>query len=199
MKSRREQLLRCAIDLFYQEGIQATGIEKILSNAETSKPTLYRHFDSKTDLVVAALSQWDVEARAFLTGEARKHGDTPRAQILAFFDALGDWFASEGFSGCFCMNAAVEFPDTDDPIHQVAVEHKNQLQAFLRGLLEEFGDPDPDETATRLMILVEGAIITAHYRGIAEPAIRARDMATAILDTRVGKKKRPRSRAGSSS
>lgn len=195
MTSRREQLLRCAIDLFYQEGIQATGIEKILAAAGTSKPTLYRHFDSKTALAVAALSQWDLEARAFLTGEARKRGDTPRAQVLAFFDALGDWFASEGFSGCFCMNAAIEFPDHDDPIHAVAVEHKNQLQAFLKGLLEAVGDPDPDALSARLMILVEGAIISAHYRGTAAPAAQARDMAAEMIDSRAPKKSRRRPRA----
>lgn len=180
--SRREQLLRCAIDLFYQEGIQATGVEKILSTAETSKPTLYRHFNSKTELIVAALSQWDQEARAFLTSEARKHGDTPKAQILAFFDALGVWFATPDFRGCFCMNAAIEFPDRDDPIHQVAVAHKNQLHAFLLGLLEEAGAPEAEEVASQLMILVEGAIITAHYRGEPELAARARDMASEILD-----------------
>lgn len=180
--SRREQLLRCAIDLFYRQGIQATGVEQILSTAETSKPTLYRHFNSKSELIVAALSRWDEDSRAFLTSEARKRGDTPRAQILAFFDALGVWFATPDFSGCFCMNAAIEFPDHDDPIHQVAVAHKNHLFAFLHGLLEEAGARDPDETAAKLMILVEGAIITAHYRGEPELAARARDMASEILD-----------------
>ncbi len=192
--SRREQLLRCAIELFYRDGIQATGIETILASAGTSKPTLYRHFNSKSDLIVAALSQWDQEARAFLTGEARKRGDTPRAQILAFFDALGIWFATPDFSGCFCMNAAIEFPDRDDPIHQVAVEHKNQLQAFLRGLLDEAGAGTPEETAAQLMILVEGAIITAHYCGEPDQAARARHMACAILDSQLPTQRKKRTK-----
>lgn len=179
--SRRDHLVQTAKQLFQRNGYHATGIEKILSTAGVSKPTLYRHFDSKDELIMAALRVWDEESRAWLTGEMERRARTPREQILALFEALGDWFESVGFQGCMFINATVEFAEQDNPIHRMAAEHKRTFAAHVRDLVAASGAKDPGEVTERLMILMEGAIVTAHTHGRSDGAARARAMAEAIL------------------
>ncbi|MCG8358774.1 MAG: TetR/AcrR family transcriptional regulator [Kiloniellales bacterium] len=179
--SRRDDLVKTAVELFYRHGYHATGIEKILTEAGVSKPTLYRHFDSKDELIVAALNRWDGESRAWLEGEMARRGTTPREQILALFDTLGDWFREPGFQGCMFINAAVEFADQDNPIHQAAADHKRQFAAHLRNIVAAAGAPAPDELTDRLMLLMEGAIVTAHTCGDDGAAARAKAMAEDLL------------------
>jgi len=180
-RSRRDDLIRTALDLFRQNGYHATGIEKILSTANVSKPTLYRHFNSKDDLIVAALQKWDEDSRAWLQQEMERRGRTPREQVIGLFDALADWFDSVGFQGCLFINATVEFAGQDNPIHQVAAAHKRRFAAHVCDLVAAAGAADPDETTERLMILMEGAIVTAHTHGRSDAAHRAREMADQIL------------------
>ena len=179
--TRRDHLVKTAVDLFYQNGYHATGIEKILTASGVSKPTLYRHFGSKDDLIVAALRRWDEESYAWLCEEMATRADTPRDRVLALFDAFGDWFEKPGFQGCMFINAAVEFAEQDNPIHRVAAEHKRRILELVCGELEDGGVKDAREVAEQLMILMEGAIVTAHTRGQGDAALRARAMAEAIL------------------
>lgn len=180
--SRRDQLVQTAVDLFYSNGYHATGIEKILTTAGVSKPTLYRHFDSKNELIVAALQKWDDDSRTWLEEEVDKRASTPRERLLAVFDAYHDWFREEGFQGCMFMNAIVEYPEQDNPIHLAALEHKRFVTAYMRDLLHDGGTADADELADQLMILLEGAIVTAHANGNSDAGPRARTMAEKILD-----------------
>ena len=179
--SRRDHLIQTALDLFHRHGYHATGIEKILSTAGVSKPTLYRHFNSKDDLIIAALEKWDEDSRKWLAQEMEKGGEAPRDQVLALFDALGVWFESIGFQGCLFINATVEFAERSNPIHQKAAEHKRRFAAYVRDLIAAAGAHDPDETAAQLMILMEGAIITAHTHGHSDAALRARAIAEGIM------------------
>jgi len=180
--SRRDQLVQTAVDLFYSNGYHATGIEKILTAAGVSKPTLYRHFNSKDELIVAALQKWDEDSRTWLEEEVQKRGGTPRERLLAVFDTYHDWFREEGFQGCMFINAIVEYPEQENPIHVATLEHKHFVTAYMRNLLREGGAADADELADQLMILLEGAIVTAHANGRSDPAQRARSMAEKILD-----------------
>ena len=179
--SRRDHLIQTALDLFHQNGYHATGIEKILSTAGVSKPTLYRHFNSKDDLIIAALEKWDEDSRKWLAQEMEKGGEAPRDQVLALFDALAVWFESVGFQGCLFINATVEFAERSNPIHQKAAEHKRRFAAYVRDLIAAAGAHDPDETTAQLMILMDGAIITAHTHGHSDAARRARAIAEGIL------------------
>lgn len=179
--SRRDHLVQTALELFQKNGYHATGIEKILSTAGVSKPTLYRHFDSKDELIMAALKKWDEESRAWLAGEMKRRGTSPVEQILGLFDALADWFETSGFQGCMFINATVEFAEQDNPIHRMAAEHKRTFAAHVRDLVAASGAKDPGEVTERLMILMEGAIVTAHTQGRSDSARRARAMAEDIL------------------
>lgn len=187
--SRRDHLVQTALELFQKNGYHATGIEKILSTAGVSKPTLYRHFDSKDELIMAALKKWDEESRAWLAGEMKRRGTSPVEQILGLFDALADWFETSGFQGCMFINATVEFAEQDNPIHRMAAEHKRTFAAHVRDLVAASGAKDPGEVTERLMILMEGAIVTAHTQGRSDAARRARSMAATVLAEAI---KRPR-------
>lgn len=184
---RRDLLVQTAVDLFYKNGYHATGIEKILSASGVSKPTLYRHFNSKDELILAALGQWDEESRQWLKGEMERRGKTPRERLLALFDILGDWFGQNGFQGCMFVNATVEFAEQDNPIHRAAAEHKRKFATYVRDLVAAAGADDPGELTEELMLLMEGAIVTAHTSGRSDAALRARKMAEGILDQALAK------------
>ena len=180
--SRRDDLLATAVKLFRKNGYHTTGIDKILSESGVSKPTLYRHFDSKDDLIIAALKAWDLECRKWLIGAMEERGNTPRERLLALFDVLQDWFDTTDFCGCMFINATVEFGDQDNPIHLVAREHKQVFAGQIRDIVALGGAKDPAQVTSGLMLLMEGAIVTAHTSGRNEGAMRAKDIAREMLD-----------------
>lgn len=179
--SRREQLLDTAVNLFYRNGYHATGIDKILAEANVSKPTLYKHFRSKDELIIAALRRWDEQSRNWLMREMERRGRRPREQILALYDTLEDWFGTPGFQGCMFINASAEFAERDNPIHRVAAEHKQLFGIHIRDLAARAGAADPGELAKQLLLLMDGAIVTAHVSGQGEAARRARRIAEGLL------------------
>ena len=110
MQSRRDELVDTALRLFYTRGFNATGIDKILAEAGGAKMTLYKHFRSKEELILAALNRRDEQFRNWLMGEMEKASPRPRERLLAMFDALEDWFNGRafkglGFNGCAFINA----------------------------------------------------------------------------------------------
>ncbi|MGI9437287.1 MAG: TetR/AcrR family transcriptional regulator [Geminicoccaceae bacterium] len=180
--SRRDELLQTAIHLFRKNGFHTTGIEMLLKESGVSKPTLYRHFASKEALIVAALKQWDVEARAWLIGAMRSRGKTPRDHLLALFDVLQDWFEQPDFQGCLFINATVEFADQGNSIHQTALEHKKRFAAEVREIVALAGATTPADLTSALMLLMDGAIVTAHTTGRSDAAVQAKAIASNLID-----------------
>ncbi|GAB4512815.1 MAG: TetR family transcriptional regulator [Roseibium sp.] len=186
MKSRRDDLVDTALRLFYTQGFNATGIDRILAEAGVAKMTLYKHFRSKDELILAALNRRDEQFRNWLMGEMEKASADPRERILAMFDALEEWFNGRafkglGFNGCAFINAASEFGDQQHPAHRTAAEHKRRIVEYLEVLCAEAGADDPAGLAEQLALLKEGAIATAHVRGIPEAARVARKMAEKLI------------------
>lgn len=191
MKSRRDELIDTALRLFYTKGFNATGIDKILAEAGVAKMTLYKHFPSKDDLILAALERRDEQFRAWLIGEMEKAGPDPRGQLLAMFDALQSWFNGEafkslGFNGCAFINAASEFGELQHPAHKIAAEHKQRIVDHLESLCTDAGADAPRDLAEKLALLKEGAIATAHVRGLPEAAQTAKSIAAVMLDAQCG-------------
>ncbi|WP_299818727.1 TetR/AcrR family transcriptional regulator [uncultured Roseibium sp.] len=189
MKSRRDDLIDTALRLFYKGGFNATGIDTILAEAGVAKMTLYKHFPSKDDLILAVLERRDEQFRAWLVAEMEKSGADARGQLLAMFDALECWFNGKafkrlGFYGCAFINAASEFGDLKHPAHQLAALHKQRIVDYLEGLCEEAGADDPHDLAEKLAVLKEGAIATAHVRGMPEAAKIAKATAAMLIDAR---------------
>ena len=181
----REHVLRVARDLFYWEGIRATGVDRVTSEAGVAPTTLYRLFASKDELVAAYVEregrlyrEWFEEA----TGSAGSH---PRERILALFDALAEQVQPDRCRGCPFQMALAEFPDPNHPAHQNAVANK----AWVRGRLGEFTEElteiapikDPFALADGLALLVEGVYASAESLGVDGPAAGARTLAETVL------------------
>ena len=181
MPSARERLIETAQRLFYENGYHATGIDRVVAESGVSKMTLYRHFRSKNELIVAVLRRRDEAARNGFMREIRRHGATPQQRLLAVFDLLEAWFRSPQFAGCMFIFASGEFSDRDDPIHRTAAEHKRMYRAHIAELAREAGVADADGLAAQLWLLIEGSIVTAHMSGAPATAQQAKQAAAALI------------------
>ncbi len=179
--SRRDHLVTTASALFDRDGFHATGIDKVLAAAGVAKMTLYNHFKSKDDLILAALRRRDESFRRWFLQNLERRAKTPRERLLAVFDVLAEWFAQPDFRGCLFMSAAAEYKSPEDPIHAVCAEHKRMLLGTLRWLATEAGAADPEALAQQLNLLVEGATASAQLRGGSKPARHARAAAETLL------------------
>ena len=176
-----ERILQTASRLFYEEGIRAVGVDYISEQADVSKVTLYKNFGSKDELVAAYLRRRDERWRSVLARDTDRRAD-PIERLLAAFDAYGAYlFDEEGYRGCAFINAAAEIPDDDHPGRSVIREHKEGTRRHLSRLAASAGFEDPESLAERLLILLEGAWVTAVVRRSAEPLESAREVALVLL------------------
>lgn len=178
-----ERILETASRLFYEEGIRGVGVDAISEQADVSKVTLYKNFGSKDELVAAYLRRRDERWQAVLGRDTERHGDTS-GRLLAVFDAYGDYlFDEEGYRGCAFINAAAEIPDDDHPARSVIRDHKDGIRKHLSILAAEGGFENPAALAERLLILLEGAWVTAVVRRSLEPLDSARELAVRLLES----------------
>jgi AcrR family transcriptional regulator len=165
-KTGKARLVHVAIELFYSHGFQAVGMDRILAAAGVTKTTFYKHFESKDDLIMAAIQQRDEwEMQAWTNAIEKMAGDDPKQKLLAFFDVLDIWFNSPDFRGCHFINAAAEFPNPHDPVHKVAAEHKRNTRDYFRDLAAAAGAADPECFADRYTALVEGTLVLRQVHG----------------------------------
>jgi AcrR family transcriptional regulator len=160
----KEILFQTAARLFYQHGYRAIGVDTIAAESGIGKMTLYRHYPSKDDLIVAYLRDsnqdfWDQ------FDQITKGVPTAGEKLLAFFEALQSYVLSPDCYGCPFINVAVEYPESDYAGHQVALEHKQSVLARFRQLSEEAGAHQPDALANALFLLMDGAYVAARMFG----------------------------------
>ena len=179
---RREHLVQTALDLFCRDGFHATGIDRILSESGVAKMTLYKHFRSKDELILAVLRRRDEEFRHWFVRTVERRAKTPRERLVCLFDVLGEWFAETNFTGCTFINAAAEYGEADDPIHASAAEHKRLVRSYIRDLAKAADAADPETLANALTLLIEGAITMAYVAGEKDAAQRARAAAAVLID-----------------
>jgi AcrR family transcriptional regulator len=179
--SRREQLIEAADRLFCTRGYHATGIDRILAEAGVAKMTLYKHFGSKDELILAALRARDQWFRNHLARELAQRTADPAERLVVLFDVIDEFCHGAEFNGCMFANAAAEFPEPENPIHAAAVEHKRLFAAYLRKQAEAAGASDPAALADRLALLVEGVFATANVRGPDGVAARAKELAQGLV------------------
>ncbi len=168
--TRRDHLIETALALFNAEGYRATGIDRILAESGVAKMTLYNHFKSKDELILAALRRRDERWLAWFRARVEAHAGAggscgPGAHLLAVFGALEDWFAGPDFSGCMFIKAASEFPGLEHPIHLTAARHQRDVLAYLKTLAEAAGAKRPSQLAREIMLLLEGAIVVTQVNG----------------------------------
>ena len=178
----RERILEAAYELFSQRGIRAVGTEEVLERAGIARSTLYRHFRSKQDLVLAFLQRREqLWTRELVEAEARRRGATPREQLLAIFDVFDEWFHRDDFEGCSFINVLLEVGDLDDPVGGASAAHLEYIRSVVGRIAGEAGIDDADEFADSWHILMKGSIVAAG-EGDVLAARRARAMGERLLD-----------------
>jgi AcrR family transcriptional regulator len=182
-----DRILGVAGELFYREGSRGVGVDEIVAKAGATKPTLYRAFGSKDQLIAAYLEDQAARLWSFFDAAVDAHPGDPRAQILAYFDALEVRAQRKGYRGCGLSNAAMEYPDPAHAGRLVAVTHKAQMRKRLRDLTRAMDARKPKKLADSLLLLIEGVFVTSQLFGEDGPVVAARGAAEALIDAHVRK------------
>jgi AcrR family transcriptional regulator len=190
-KNLQQRLLDAAAELFYSRGIKATGIDAIVKLAGTNKMTLYHHFSSKDDLVLAFLRKRDADFTQWFVEQLNNKAEHPKDKILAIFDVIEDWMSTPTFRGCAFINAAAEFPVEGNPVHQLSAEFYDKFAGFIYSLAQECGIVACDRFAVQITLLVEGAIVSEQMKRHAGAAQYAKQVATILIDTYTNSTRQP--------
>jgi AcrR family transcriptional regulator len=180
VKDARERILRTAYELFLTHGFTAVGVDRIVSEAGVAKTTLYRHFRSKNDLVVAVLERHeDLWTAGWLEPETRSRADAADERIAAVFEAFDEWFRDEGYQGCMFINSLLEIHDETSPIYTAGLKGIEGVYALLVEWAEEASVRDPQAFAHRMQLLMQGSIVAAvegRLEAVAEAGKLAREL-----------------------
>jgi AcrR family transcriptional regulator len=178
----RERTLLTAYELFRSHGVTAVGVDRIVAEAGVAKTTLYRHFRSKEELVLAVLDRHEqVWTHGWFERVSLDGGETPEAKLLAVFDAFDEWFRQDGYRGCLFTNVSIEARGEEGPLGATAAARLRDIRQFIASLAEEAGVADPAEFAARIQMLLLGAIIQA-LNGVVGAALSAREVAQLMLE-----------------
>ena len=180
--TKRDELVQKALQAFYRNGFHATGMDRLAAETGISKTSMYKHFRTKEDLILAVLRLRDEHFRNWLYRRIEELADTPRQQLLAMFDALEEWFDESGYKGCMFIKASSEYQEVSHPIHKQSADHKRMLETHMTELAEKAGLANPSVLARQLLLLKEGAIVTAHLGHTDNPAQDAKAAAVALLN-----------------
>ena len=155
--SARDRILETAFRLFYANGIRGVGVNKIIAESDVAKDTLYKHFKSKDELVLAYLDRADVAWLGALRTAAQAAGPRPRDQLVGMFDALDSACRRDGYHGCAFINTAAEVPP-GSPVHARTVAHKQAVRDWVHQLSAQAGAGDPDALSGGLTLILDGAL-----------------------------------------
>jgi AcrR family transcriptional regulator len=177
----RERILDTAYQLIARRGVRDVGVEEVIATAGIAKATLYRHFPSKNDLVLAVLEHREqVWTLGLVEAEARRRGSTPEERLLAVFDVFDEWFRSDGFDTCTFVNVLLEM-GPDHVLGVASIRHLQNIRTMIAQLATEAGLRDPDAFARSWHILMKGSIVSA-AEGDTDAALRAKTMAASLID-----------------
>ena len=177
----RRRLLDTATRLFYEGGIHAVGIDRIIAEAGVAKATFYNHFPSKDDLVVAYIEEQDRLGRAAVAALPKQ---PPRETIAAIMGRISEAVTAGGWRGCPFLNAAAEYPDPASPVRRAIDARRVWYHETLRSLLAADGDPSPPVTASLLVALSDGLLESAYLDDPDAVPGLVREAVTRLLDKR---------------
>jgi AcrR family transcriptional regulator len=152
-----EKVLTTASRLFYANGVRAVGIEWIVAESGVAKTSLYRHFQTKDELVAAFLEREDCEFWQQWDGVVAAEPANPKAELMSLLDWIGKRVSRDGYRGCPQINVAAEFADPEHPARQIRRQHKAKMLERLRNIVDRIGVTRPDDTAVQLALLIDGA------------------------------------------
>jgi AcrR family transcriptional regulator len=179
-RSPRERLLDAANELFYAEGVQTVGIDRIIEHAGVAKASLYSTYGSKEELVRAYLEARHAGTVERLRSTVEQHQD-PKARLLAVFDAQARIFAEPGFRGCAFVTASAEAPH-GGLIEKAADDYRADIRQLFTELATQAGVADPGRLAWQLQLIYDGGGLSARMDRSPSVAPVARDAAEALID-----------------
>jgi AcrR family transcriptional regulator len=180
----RDRILAAASDLFYQHGTRAVGVDLVVEKAGVAKTSLYRHFGTKDDLVVAFLQRMDEEFWQTWDNVTQQHPDDARAELNAQLDWIGERAGQPEYRGCPQLNIAAEYPELDHPARKFAKEHKRELRRRLKVIAQKLKFAAPDELAGQLAVLINGAFLSTPIYEPGEATTLLRRAADALISRR---------------
>ena len=180
------RVFQTASRLFYQNGYRAIGVDTLAAESGIGKMTLYRHYPSKDDLIVAYLKDSDdLFWKNF--DEITQDAPTAREKLIVFFESLQKYVMTPACYGCPFLNVATEYPEADYAGHQVAIEHKQSVRMRFRQLAKEAGVKKPDVLADQLFLLMDGAYMASRMFGNKNPAAHLAEAAKILIDAAIGR------------
>jgi AcrR family transcriptional regulator len=179
--SARERILDASYELFSQHGIRAVGINEVIEHAGVATATLYRHFPSKDELVLAFLEMREQRwTHDLVEAGAQRMGADPEERLLAIFDVFDEWFHRDDFEACSFINVLLEM-GPQHPAGDASVEHLDHIRMIVRRFADEACLRDTESFARSLHILMKGSIVSA-AEGDIEAAQRGKSMARLLID-----------------
>jgi AcrR family transcriptional regulator len=180
----RERILQAARELFYRDGIRAVGVDAIAAAAGTNKMTLYRHFTSKDELVVAYLKELAGQGKVLWDEARARHPGDADAQLRYLLRRVSQFADECTGRGCALANAAVELPEKGHPARAVIEEFKKGHRERMVKLFRTAALRDPEGLADEVFLLIEGARMNIQSLGADGPASRLVRMIEALIDSR---------------
>jgi AcrR family transcriptional regulator len=180
--STRQRLTEAAARRFYREGFRNVGIDQVLADVGISKTAFYKHFESKDDLMLAALemkNRWLQDT--FREAIRDRGGPTAVGQLRVLLDVVDQIVSSSDYQGCIFVNASIEFPLLHEPAHVAAAEHKRTIEEIVHELAARAHAADPRGLARELCLIMEGAYITRHITGDPQTIDTARRVADLVI------------------
>ena len=179
----RQRLVEAAVRRFDRDGFREVGLDQILEDVGISKTAFYKHFESKEDLMLAALEVQNSWLQNTFRTMVREGGGTAIGQLHALFDVVERIIESDDFHGCIFVKVVMEFPLPHDPTHVLAAQSKQTIEDFVFALATDAGASDPRALAQELCLLMEGAYVTRHLTGNKNTIEIARRLAQLIIDS----------------
>lgn len=184
-KNAAEKVFETARELFYHRGVRAVGIDEIVAQAGVTKPSLYRAFASKDELVAACLQESGNETRAALDALVAAAPDDPRQRLRTVINFYAAKVTEPDFRGCAMSNTAVEFPEPGNLGRAVVEACKADMRARFVDLTRRLMVRDPEALADGLVLIIEGAMASHHIFGSQGPSAAMVVTADALIDAYV--------------
>ena len=158
MNVLKDKILETATDLFHTRGINSTGVDTIVAVAGTTKMTLYKYFGSKEDLILQVLLKNQLDFQSWLSEKLNASSKKPNDKIQQLFDYVEEWISSPAFIGIGFIKASAEFPNEENPIHQLSHQQSREFRQYISKLATEANIKDADGLALQLSLLFEGSV-----------------------------------------
>lgn len=194
LKSKRERLIEVAIDLFYKYGFLAVGIERIYSEAGTTKTTLYKYFESKDDLARVAVENQEKWWRETFQRKIRQlGGDDPVACLEAIFKLLSSGYATCEFNSSLFINAACAYPDVNHQVHVGAKKNSDSILTMIKHHAKRAGILQIENFAKQLLLIINGTIVLEIIDSTGSATVTGSRLADILITTSLSENLRSKS------